>query len=323
MGMLNAMKAVVYQEYGPPGVLELREIDRPAVADGDVLVRVHATCVSGGDWHLLTATWLAVRLFWGLLRPKRQVLGFDVAGTVEAVGRRVTQFRPGDEVFGASDRGGAFAEYMCVPAGGLAPKPANLTHEQAAAVPTSALTALHGLRDKGRIRSGQKVLINGASGGVGTFAVQIAKSFGAEVTGVCSTGKLDMVRSIGADHTIDYSQEDFTRSDARYDLVLDIVGNRPLADCKRTLRPDGIYVAVSGHPARALWIAMTGGRRMVSFISHPNQGDLGFLRELLEAGKVTPVIDRRYPLNEVPEAMRYFGEGRARGKVVITVRGAG
>jgi NADPH:quinone reductase-like Zn-dependent oxidoreductase len=317
------MRAIVYEEYGPPDVLELREVDRPTVTDGGVLVRVHATCVSGGDWHMLTATWLAVRLYWGLLRPRRQVLGFDVAGTVEAVGAKVTHFRPGDEVFGASEAGGAFAELVCVPEAGLAPKPKGLTHEQAAAVPTSALTALHGLRDKGRIRSGQEVLINGASGGVGTFAVQLAKSFGAEVTGVCSTEKLDLVQSIGADHTIDYKREDFTQSDARYDLVLDNVGNRPLADCKRTLRPDGIYVAVSGHPARAVWIAMAGGKRMVSFVSRTNREDLGVLSELLLTGKLEPVIDRCYPLEEVPEAMRQFGEGRARGKIVIRVQGAG
>ena len=316
------MKAIVYERYGSPEVLELREIDKPSVADGDVLVRVHATCVSGGDWHMLTATWFAVRLYWGLLRPRRQVLGFDMAGTVEAVGEKVTRFRPGDEVFGASERGGAYAEYVSVPEDGLVPKPANLTHEQAAVAPTSALTALHGLRDKGRIRSGHKVLINGASGGVGTFAVQIAKSYGAEVTGVCSAGKLDLVRSIGADHTIDYGQEDFTQSDARYDLVLDNVGNRPLADCKRTLRPEGIYVAVSGHPARALWIALAGGKRLVSFVSQSNQEDLAVLAELLESGKVTPVVDRSFALDEVPEAMRYFGEKRARGKIAISVRGA-
>ena len=317
------MKAIVYERYGSPDVLELREIDRPTVADGDVLVRVHAACVSGGDWHLLTATWFVVRLYWGLWKPRRHVLGFDVAGTVEAVGEKVTQFRPGDEVFGASDGGGAFADDVSVPEAGLVPKPAKLTFEQAAAVPTSALTALHGLRDKGRIRAGQRVLINGASGGVGTYAVQLAKSFGAEVTGVASGEKLDLVRSIGADHTIDYREQDFTRSDERYDLILDNVGNRPLSDCKRSLTPEGIYVAVSGHPARALWIAIAGGKRLVSFVSQPGQEDLRFLSELLEVGKVAPVIDRIYPLSEVPEAMRRFGAGQARGKIVIAVSDAG
>ncbi|MHC4341186.1 MAG: NAD(P)-dependent alcohol dehydrogenase [Planctomycetota bacterium] len=313
------MKAVVYQEYGSPEVLELREVDKPTLTEGDVRVRVHAASVGAGDWHLLTATWFAVRLYQGLFRPKRKILGHDVAGTVEAVGGKVTQFQPGDEVFGESNGAGAFAEYVCVPDHALVLKPASLTYEEAAAVPVSALTALQGLRDKGRIQPGQRVLINGASGGVGSFAVQIAKSFGAEVTGVCSTRKLEMVRSIGADQVIDYSQEDFTKGDRRYDLVLDNVGNRPLADCRRTLRPEGIYVAVSGAPTRSLWVAMTGGKRMVSFISQPNQKDLDFIKELLETGKVTPVIDRRYPLREVPMAMRYFGEGHVQGKVVITV----
>jgi len=314
------MKAIVYEKYGTPDVLELREIDRPPVAAGDVLVRVHATCVSGGDWHMLCATWFLVRLYQGLFKPKRPVLGFDVSGTVEVVGRKVTRFQPGDEVFGASDAGGAFAEYMCVPEAGLAPKPSGLTHEQAAAVPTSAATALHGLRDQGKIQGGHRVLIHGASGGVGTYAVQIARSHGAEVTGVCRTEKLDLVRSLGADHVIDYRAEDFTRSDARYDLILDNVGNHSLAACKRTLRPDGIYVAVSGHPLRALWLAVAGGKRMVSFISRTDREDLRILTGLLDSGEVKPIVDRSYPLAEVPEAMRHFGEGRARGKIVIAVR---
>lgn len=316
------MKAVVYEKYGSPDELEVREVDEPAIGDRDVRVRVHASCVNGGDWHMLTATWFVVRLFQGLFRPKRPILGFDVAGTVEAVGREVTRFRPGDEVLGSSDKMGGFAEYTLVPESGLAPKPAGVTFEQAAAVPTAGLTALHGLRDKGRIREGHKVLINGASGGVGSFAVQIAKALGAEVTGVARGEKLDVVRSIGADHTIDYRKQDFTQGDERYDLVLDVVGNRSLKDCRGTLRAEGIYVAVSGHPARALWIALVGGKRQVAFVSSPNSEDLAVLGKLMESGKMAPVIDRRYPLSEVPEAMRYFGEGRTRGKIVINVRDA-
>ena len=214
----------------------------------------------------------------------------------------------------------AFAEFVRVAESGVAPKPANLSYAEAAAVPVSALTALQGLRDKGRIRPGHRVLINGASGGVGTFAVQIAKSYGAEVTGVCSTRKLDLVRSLGADHVVDYSQEDFTKRDERYDLVLDLAGKHPLADCRRTLTPEGIYVAAAGAPLRTLRAAVTGGKRTVGYVSQPNREDLGFLAELLESGKVKPVIDRRYPLAEVPEAIRYFGEGNVRGKIVITVR---
>lgn len=316
---MSTMRAVVHERYGAPDVLQLREIDRPTPGQGEVLVRVQASCVSAGDWHMLTATWFAVRLFWGLLRPRRKVLGFDVSGTVEAVGAGVTRLRPGDEVFGASDGGGAFAEFMCAPEAGLVPKPKGVTHEQAAAVPTSALTALQGLRDKGRIQAGHAVLINGASGGVGCYAVQLAKRFGAEVTGVCSAGKLDLVRSLGADHLLDYGLQDFTRQRERYDLVLDNVGNRPLADCRRTLRPGGIYVQVSGHPLRALWVALFGGRRMVSFVSKPVQADLESLAELLQAGELRPVVDRVYALGEVPDALRDFGEHRARGKLVIRV----
>ena len=313
------MKAMVYERYGSPDVLELREVDKPTIAATDVLVRVHAAAVGAGDCHLLNGAMWAVRLYQGVFKPKRTILGYDVAGTVETVGAKVTQFQPGDQVFGEATRAGAFAEYVSVPEKAIVLKPAGLSFEEAAAVPVSALTALQGLRDKGRIQPGHKVLINGASGGVGTFAVQIAKSFGAEVTGVCSTSKLDMVRSIGADHVIDYGQEDFTKGDRRYDLVLDNVGNGPLADCKRTLSPEGIYVAVSGAPTRSLRVAIAGGRRMVAFIAQPNQADLEYLKELLETGKLTPVIDRRYPLSELPEAMRHVGAGHARGKVVITV----
>jgi NADPH:quinone reductase-like Zn-dependent oxidoreductase len=316
------MKAVVYERYGPPDVLELREVDVPTVGDGEVLVRIHAAGVAAGDWHLLRATWFAVRLYQGLFRPKRPILGQDLAGRVEAIGTGVTRFRPGDEVFGSSENGGAFAEYASVPESELAPKPAGLTYAEAATVPVSSVTALQGLRDKGRIRPGHEVLINGASGGVGTYAVQIAKSFDAEVTAVCSTSKMDLVQSIGADHVIDYTRDDFTQMDERYDLVLDNVGNRSLAECRRTLRPEGIYVAVSGAPTRSLWVAMVGGAQMVSFISKVNREDLAFIKELVEAGKLRPVVDRHYALSEVPEALRDFGQGRARGKLVIDVRGA-
>lgn len=315
------MKAIVQDRYGPPEVLELREVDRPTPSGSEVLVRVHASSVGGGDWHLLSATWFVVRLFWGLVRPRRGVLGFDVAGTVEAVGPKVARFRPGDEVFGVSDAGGCFAEYVAVPENALAPRPPGLSAEQAAAVSVSAVTALHGLRDVGRIRAGQRVLVNGASGGVGTWAVQLARAFGAEVTGVASASKLDFVRSLGATHVLDHRQVDFTQRPERYDVVLDMVGNRALADLRRTLTPQGIYVAVSGHPLRALWLAVAGGKRMRAFLSKPSHEDLAFLSGLLERGEAVPVVDRCFPLEEVPAAMRYFGEGRARGKVVVRVRG--
>ncbi len=313
------MKAIVYQKYGSPDVLELQEVDKPTVTDGEVLVRVHAASVNPLDWHFLRGTPLVVRILAGLLKPKRKILGVDVAGRVEAVGGEVTRFQPGDEIFGSSPNSGAFAEYLCVPEDGVVLKPANLTYEEAAAVPVAALTALQGLRDKGQIQPGHKVLINGASGGVGTFAVQIAKSFGAEVTGVCSTRNLDMVRSIGADRVIDYSEEDFTQTGGRYDLILDAVGNHSLSDCKRALHANGIYVAAAGSSVRSLWILMTGRKKMVWMLTKPNREDMGFMKELLETGKVTPVIDRRYKLSEVPEALRYQGKRHAQGKTVINV----
>ena len=313
------MKAYVYERYGSPEVLEIREVARPAVSDGNVLIRVRSSCVNMADWRFLTGTPRVLRLVAGLVKPKQRILGLDVAGTVEAVGKAVTRFQPGDEVFATTDDMGGFAEYMSVSEDGAVPIPANMTHEEAAAVPVSALTALQGLRDRGKIRAGQKVLINGASGGVGTFAVQIAKSFGAEVTGVCSTANLDTARSIGADHVIDYTEEDVVTSGRRYDLILDIVGNLPLADCRRMLTRHGIYVAAAGEPLRLLWIGMTGGKGMLTFVSRPNREDLVFLKELLEAGEVKPVIDRRYPFHEIPDALRYLGEGHARGKVVITM----
>ena len=323
------MKAIVCHEYGSPDVLELQEIDKPVVKDDDVLVRVHAASVNPADWYLLKGTPYLVRLMTGgLLKPKHNIPGIDVAGRVEAVGGNVKQFEPGDEVFGGG--GGAFAEYVCLPEDGLVLKPANLTFEQAAAVPVAAYTALQGIRDKGQVQPGQKVLINGTSGGVGTFAVQIAKSYGAEVTGVCSTRNVDMVRSIGADHVIDYTQEDFTQSGRRYDVILDAVGNRSLSDYRRVLNPTGVYVAASGGLVgdwlgpmiwmfKILLASLVGSQKMVVLMAEQTKSDLVALKELLESGKVTPVIDRRYKLSEVPEALRYQGEGHAQGKTVITV----
>ena len=323
------MKAIVHDIYGSPDDLELREIDKPVVKDNEVLIRVHAASVNAADWHLLRGTPNIMRIMGnGLLKPKSTVRGRDVAGKVEAVGKDAKQFRPGDEVYAEVDTG-SFAEFTCVPEDLLALKPANLTFEQAAAVPLAANTALQGLRDRGELQPGQKVLIYGASGGVGTFAVQIAKSFGADVTGVCSTSKVDLVRSIGADHVIDYTQEDFTKSSRRYDLVFDLVSNRSLSDYRRLLTPKGTLVISGGEGGR--WLGPIGlilnalaHSRFVSQRLRPLQAtkskeDLVVLKELIEAGKVTPVIDRTYPLNEAPEAIRYLEEGRARGKIVITV----
>ena len=323
------MKAIIYHEYGSPDVLELQEVDKPVVKDDQVLVRVQAASVNPLDWHFLRATPFFARLASGLLKPKRKILGADLAGRVEAVGGNVKQFQPGDEIFGGSLNLGAFAEYVCIPEDGAVLKPAIMTFEEAAAVPVAALTALQGLRDKGQIRSGQKVLINGASGGVGTFAVQLAKSFGAEVTGVCSTRNLDMVRSIGADHGIDYTQEDFTKNGQTYDLIYCAVGNRSAADYKRALNAKGIcvvagFTTVSHMLLQVLflgaWVSMTGSKKIGSMgTMKPSKIDLEFMKELLEAGKVNAVIDRRYPLNEVSEALRYLEAGHAQGKVVITV----
>jgi len=320
------MKAIVYTNYGPPDVLQLKEVDKPTPKEDEVLVKVHAASVNYIDWQILRGESFFLRLTTGgLLKPKHKILGDDIAGQVEGVGRNVKQFRRGDEVFGISNFD-AFAEYVCVPENALALKPASMTFEEAAAVPEAAIPALQGLRDHGQIQPGQKVLINGASGGVGTFAVQIAKSFGAEVTGVCSTRKLDMVRSIGADHVIDYTREDFTKSGQRYDLILANAGDRSIFDYKRALSPEGIYVCTGGSLAQYFQatllgplISMTGSKKLGSMLAKPNQKDYVFLIELFKAGKVVPVIDRRYPLSEVPEALRYYGEGHAKGKVVITV----
>jgi len=322
------MKAIVYDKYGSPDVLRLQEIDKPVANDDDVLVRVRAAGTNPLDWHFMRGTPYVMRMMSGLFTPKAKRLGVDLAGQVEAVGKNVTQFQSGDEVFGAG--GGAFAEYVCVSEDSLVLKPGNLTFEQAAAVPIAAFTALQGLRDKGRIEPGQKVLINGASGGVGTFAVQIAKSFGAEVTGVCSTRNVEMVRSIGADQVIDYTHEDFTRCGRRCDLMLDNVGNRSLSECRRVLASNGTYVGVGGpnggrwlgavaHLLKLLVLSRFVSQKVVMFIAQTNKEDLLILKELLEAGKVTPAIDRIYKLSEVPEALGYLEEGHAQGKVVITV----
>ena len=320
------MKAIVYTKYGPPDVLKLKEAEKPAPKDDEVLIKVHAASLNAYDWHALTADIFLVRLMgFGLLKPKNKIIGADIAGRVEAVGRNITQFEPGDDVFGDIGRGG-FAEYACARENRLVSKPANLSFEEAAAVPIAALTALQGLRDKGRIQPGQKVLINGASGGVGTFAVQIAKSFGAEVTAVCSTGKMDTARSIGADQVIDYTKEDFTKNRQHYDLIFAANGYHPILDYRRALGPKGIYVVAGGTIAQMFqamllgpWISMAGSKKMGGLSAKVNQKDLVFIKELLEAGKLRPVIDRRYPLSEVPEALRYLGERHAQGKVVITL----
>lgn len=316
------MKAIVQRAYGSPAVLQLEEIDRPVVTDDSVLLRVRAAALHAGDYFIMSGVPYPVRFVAGWPRPKGHVPGFDVAGHVEAVGRNVTGLRAGDEVFGMSGR--ACAEYACAPAATFVLKPANLTFAQAAAVPTSAFAALHGLRDAGKVRPGQKVLINGAAGGVGTFAVQIARSLGAEVTGVCSTRNLDMVRSIGADHVIDYTHEDFTQGGATYDLILDNVGNRSFAECRRALTRRGRHIPNSGRAGMAYAVRALARSAFVHqqgrpFLSVANHKDLVILKELLESGKVKPVIDRSYRLSETPEALAYVGEGHAHGKVVISI----
>ena len=323
------MKAIVYTEYGTPDVLKLEEVEKPSPGEDEVLVEIRAASVNFPDWALLRGKPFLVRLMsGGILKPKNRILGADIAGRIEAVGRSVTLFRPGDAVFGdiSACGSGGFAEYVSVPEIALASKPANLTFQEAAAVPMTAVVALQGFRDKGGIQPGQRVLIHGASGGIGTFAVQIAKSFGTEVTGVCSTGNLEMVRSIGADRVIDYTKEDFTRSERGYDLILAAAGYRSIFDYRRALSPGGTYVMAGGAMAQVFqalllgpWISMTGSRKMGHLSSKSDRNDLIFIKELIEQGKVKPVIDRRYPLNEAAEALRYYGEGHTRGKVVITV----
>ena len=326
----DTMKAIVYTQYGSPDVLQLKEVEKPTPKDNEVLLKVYATSVNAGDLHVLRADPFLIRLMgYGLLKPKNKILGAAIAGRIEAIGGNVKQFQPGDDVFGdlsESGKRGGFAEYVCASADALVLKPSRLSFEEAAAVPVAAVTALQGLRDKGHIQAGQKVLINGASGGVGTFAVQIAKSFGAEVTAVCSTSNVDAARSMGADHVIDYTKEDFTQNGQHYDLIVAANGNRSISEYKRALRPNGTYVVTGGSKKQTYqamllgpWISMTGTKKMGNLMAKPNTKDLGFVKELLEEGKVIPVIDRRYPLSETAEALRYLEAGRARGKVVITV----
>ncbi|MFN8481509.1 MAG: NAD(P)-dependent alcohol dehydrogenase [Anaerolineae bacterium] len=324
------MKAVVYTQYGPPDVLHLEEVAKPSPQDGEALVKVYAASVNAADWHLLTADIFLVRVMVGGLRtPKHTILGADIAGVVEAVGAGVKQFRPGDEVYGdiALYGFGGFAEYVAVAERAIAPKPSNLSFEEAAAVPLAAVTALQGLRDQGHIQAGQKVLINGASGGVGTFAVQIAKAFGAEVTAVCSPRNVEQARAIGADHVIDYTKEDFTRSGQQYDLIFAANGARSISDYRRALAPKGIYVMAGGQSSQMFQALLLGplmsigsDRKMGGLSAKTNQADLLAVKELIEASKVKPVIDKRFPLAQVPDAMRYLGDGHARGKVVITVQ---
>lgn len=321
------MKAIVQDSYGPADVLRLRDIDRPAPGEGEVLVRVHAAGVDAGVVHLMTGKPYLLRLFgFGLRAPKIKVRGADVAGRVEAVGRGVTRFRPGDEVFGTCV--GAFAEYARARQDDLAHKPAGLTFEQAAAVPVSGRTALQGLRDLGRVRAGQQVLVTGAGGGVGTFAVQLARAFGAEVTAVCGPGKADLVRSIGADHVVDYTREDFTDRRHRYDLILDIAGNRPLSRLRRALTPRGTLVIMGGEEGgrwiggvdrqlRAMLLSPLVRHRLRVLLLKPREEDLRLLAELIEAGRLTPVIGATYPLEEAPEAVRYVAGGHATGKAVV------
>lgn len=323
------MKAIVQHTYGSTDVLELGEIGRPEIADDEILVRVHAAGVDRGVWHLMAGLPYPIRLAgYGLRAPKTSVPGMDVAGVVEAVGKDVTRFQPGDEVFGIGK--GAYAEHARAPEDKLAPKPANLTFDQAAVVAISGLTALQALRDHGNVQPGQKVLIIGASGGVGTYAVQLAKAFGADVTGVCSTSKVDLVRSIGADHVIDYTRDDFAHGARRYDLILDIGGNASLSRLRRALTPKGTLIIVGGETGgrwlggydrmlRAPLLSRFVGQTLGAMTSSENSEDMIVLAELIEAGKLTPVIDRAFPLSEAPEAIRYLEEGHARGKVVISV----
>jgi NADPH:quinone reductase-like Zn-dependent oxidoreductase len=324
------MKAVIYCEYGSPDVLKFQDVEKPTPTDTQLLVKIRAAAANPLDWHYIRGTPFLMRLGTGLRVPKEIRLGVDFAGTVEAVGGKVTKFKPGDEVFGA--RSGAFAQYVVVGEDKqVAPKPANLTFEQVAGVPVAAVTALQGLRDKGALKAGQKVLINGASGGVGTFAVQIAKTLGAEVTGVCSTRNLELVRSLGADYVVDYTKEDFADGAKRYDLILDNVGNRSLSDCRRALTPEGRYVMIGGGGpndhriigpfGRVITMLVRdrfGSQRMGFMLANVNQQELTTLSGLMQDGKVTPVVDRTYKFSELPEAMRYLEAGRARGKVVVT-----
>jgi NADPH:quinone reductase-like Zn-dependent oxidoreductase len=320
------MKAIVYTKYGPPEALQLKEVAQPTPKDDEVLIKVRAASVNRSDWEGLRGKPLYARIG-GLLKPRQQRLGSDIAGRVEMAGTNVRRFQPGDEVFGdILPRMGGFAEYVCARESALALKPASMTFEVAAAIPQAAVIALQGIRDKGHVQPGQKVLINGAGGGAGTFAVQLAKIYGAEVTGVDNTGKLDFMRSLGADHVIDHTQEDFTKNRKQYELILDIVAHRSVFAYKRALRTNGSYFLAGGSVATMFqilllgpWISMIESKRMRVLAVRPNTEDVDFMTALIETGKVRPVIDKTYPLSEVPEAIGYIGEGHAQGKVVITV----
>lgn len=326
--MVKQVKAVVYTEYGTPDVLNFEEVQKPIPGDDEVLVKIHAAAITAGDVIVLKGEPFVTRFATGLQKPKNTIPGKEMAGRVVAVGQNVTQFQAGDEVFGnlSVAHCGAFAEYVAVPECAIALKPTNLTFEEAAAVPESAVVALQGLRDKGKIQPGHKVLINGASGGVGLYAVQIAKAFGAVVTAVCSTRNVELVRSLGADHIIDYTKEDFTQNGQQYDLILAANGYHPIADYRRALSPEGIYVSSGGSMKQSLQavtigplISLTGSKKMGGMLVKPNQNDLVFIKELIEANKVKPVIDRRYALSEAADAYHYMGKGRAQGKVVINM----
>ncbi len=320
------MKAIVYHKYGSPDVLKLEEVKKPTPTDDEILIKVHAVSVNGSDWEGLRGKPLYARIG-GLRKPNNQILGSDIAGRVEMVGKNIRQFQPGDDVFGEmSGYRGGFAEYVCVREKTLAQKPASMTFEEAAAIPQAAVIALQGIRDKGQVQPGQRVLINGAGGSAGSFAVQLAKLYGAEVTGVDNTGKLDFMRSLGADHVIDYIREDFTKNRKQYDLILDIVAHHSVFAYQRALKTNGSCFFVGGSVATMFqilllgpWIRRTSGKNLRLLAVQRNRKDLVFMTELCEAGKIVPVIDRRYPLSEVPEALRYLGEGRAKGKVVIIV----
>jgi NADPH:quinone reductase-like Zn-dependent oxidoreductase len=322
----QSMKAAVFKSYGQPDVLTIEEVEKPTPTDDEVLVKVYASSANPVEWYTVTGLFIG-RIGNGLFKPKDTRLGADFAGVVESIGKGVTDFKPGDEVFGG--RSGAFAEYVCVQKA-IAHKPANITFEQAGGVAIAALTALQGLRDSGQLKVGQKVLINGASGGVGTFAVQIAKALGAEVTAVCSTKNMDLVRSLGADHVVDYTKEDFTQSSQRYDLLLDVVGSHSWSECRRVLKPKAILVLVGGpkgkiigplkHILRMRLASFRASQKVVFFVANFNRQDLVILREFMEAGKVKPIIDRTYPLNKINEAISYLGTGHARAKIVVTMK---
>jgi NADPH:quinone reductase-like Zn-dependent oxidoreductase len=320
------LKAIVYTEYGSPDVLQIKEVEKPNPADDEVLVKIQAVSLNRSDWEGLIGKPLYARIG-GLLKPRRQILGSDIAGRVEIAGKNIERFQPGDEVFGdILDSMGGFAEYVCVRERFLAPKPAGMSYEEAATFPQAAVIALQGIRDKGQVQPGQSVLINGAGGGTGVFAIQLAKLYGAEVTGVDNSGKLDFMRSLGADHVIDYTREDFTKSGKEYDLILDLVAHRSVFAYQRALRPNGSYFFVGGSVATLFqilllgpWISRTTGKNIRFLAVRPNLKDMIYMTELCAGGKVVPIIDRRYPLSEVPVALQYLGEGHAKGKVVITL----